>query len=148
MTFKVSTKNGQAYRDSQRLVSKVRAFAPLAPVALTRSRQTAYSNGGLFIYDVAHMPTGCGLWPSIWMVGPNWPAGGEIDIIEGVHAITQVRAFVSRRTSPLLIMPSRFPELDEYSVRSASLRSRLLTPLLPVPGLAAFSRPQASLHRS
>lgn len=72
VTFKVSTKNGQAYRDSQRLVSK-----------------TAYSNGGLFIYDVAHMPTGCGLWPSIWMVGPNWPAGGEIDIIEGVHAITQ-----------------------------------------------------------
>lgn len=51
------------------------------------------------------MPTGCGTWPAFWyvlsvsrsipssfvlisslrLVGPNWPAGGEIDIIEGVH---------------------------------------------------------------
>jgi len=42
-------------------------------------------NSGLFIIDLAHMPTGCGTWPAWWLVGPNWPAGGEIDVIEGVN---------------------------------------------------------------
>lgn len=31
------------------------------------------------------MPTGCGTWPAFWMVGPDWPTGGEIDILEGVN---------------------------------------------------------------
>lgn len=34
---------------------------------------------GLFIFDIAHMPSGCGNWPSIWLVGPNWPSGGEVN---------------------------------------------------------------------
>ncbi|KAF8202300.1 glycoside hydrolase family 16 protein [Pholiota molesta] len=25
------------------------------------------------------------VWPAYWSVGPNWPAGGEIDVLEGVH---------------------------------------------------------------
>jgi len=40
---------------------------------------------GLFIADLSHMPTGCGTWPAWWTVGPNWPSGGEIDVIEGVN---------------------------------------------------------------
>ncbi|RDW84455.1 hypothetical protein BP6252_02045 [Coleophoma cylindrospora] len=44
---------------------------------------------GLFIADIAHMPAStCGLWPAFWTVGPNWPASGEIDVIEGVNADT------------------------------------------------------------
>jgi hypothetical protein len=46
-------------------------------------------NGGLFITDVFAMPTGCSVWPAWWSVGPNWPQGGEIDIIEGVNTGTQ-----------------------------------------------------------
>lgn len=62
-------------------------------------------NGGLFIMDSVHMPTGCGTWPAcksdhypvlncqltfwlVWTNGPNWPAGGEIDIVEGINNYT------------------------------------------------------------
>jgi len=42
-------------------------------------------NGGLFIADFFAMPHGCSVWPAYWSVGPNWPTGGEIDIVEGIH---------------------------------------------------------------
>ncbi|CEP08116.1 hypothetical protein [Parasitella parasitica] len=45
-------------------------------------------NGGLFLFDINHMPQGCGTWAAFWMVGPSWPDNGEIDILEGVN--TQV----------------------------------------------------------
>ncbi|KAG6811645.1 hypothetical protein H0H92_006460 [Tricholoma furcatifolium] len=48
------------------------------------STQKTY-NGGLFIADFAAMPVGCSTWPAYWSVGPNWPAGGEIDVLEGVQ---------------------------------------------------------------
>ncbi|VDC06068.1 unnamed protein product [Peniophora sp. CBMAI 1063] len=37
------------------------------------------------IYNVAHMPTGCGTWPALWEVGTSWETDGEIDILEGVN---------------------------------------------------------------
>ncbi|KAF9886818.1 hypothetical protein FE257_011065 [Aspergillus nanangensis] len=44
-------------------------------------------NHGLFILDLAHMPASiCGTWPAYWLLGPNWPTTGEIDIIEGVNS--------------------------------------------------------------
>jgi len=49
-------------------------------------------NGGLLILDSVHMPSGCGTWPAFWSNGPNWPAGGEIDIVEGVHDYTNNQA--------------------------------------------------------
>jgi uncharacterized membrane protein YgcG len=46
-------------------------------------------NHGLIILDLAHMPAGaCGTWPAFWLVGPNWPYSGEVDIIEGVGGQT------------------------------------------------------------
>lgn len=40
---------------------------------------------GLFIFDILKAPHGCSTWPAAWLVGPNWPSGGEIDVVEGVH---------------------------------------------------------------
>lgn len=39
--------------------------------------------------DAYHMPTGCGTWPAWWTLNDNWPYGGEIDILEGMHASTE-----------------------------------------------------------
>ena len=43
--------------------------------------------GGLVIMDSVHMPTGCGTWPAFFSDGPNWPAGGEVDIVEGMSRL-------------------------------------------------------------
>jgi len=55
------------YRDSVRISSK-----------------KSYTTG-LFILDLNKAPWGCAVWPAFWTVGPDWPNGGEIDILEGVH---------------------------------------------------------------
>ncbi|GAA5934127.1 hypothetical protein JCM1841_006837 [Sporobolomyces salmonicolor] len=52
------------------------------------SKQTV-SIGSLVIADIAQIPWGPTVWPAFWMVGDNWPMGGEIDIIEGVHDSVQ-----------------------------------------------------------
>lgn len=59
--------------------------------------------GGMVLMDAYHMPTGCGTWPAWWQNGPNWPRGGEIDILEGVNAFEQNQ--VSLHTGPGCTMP-------------------------------------------
>ncbi|KAI7858617.1 beta-1,3-1,4-glucanase [Circinella umbellata] len=46
-------------------------------------------DSGLFLFDVEHIPVACGAWPALWLLGPNWPNGGEIDVIEGVNLQSQ-----------------------------------------------------------
>ena len=41
----------------------------------------------LVVADIAHAPTGCAVWPAFWMLGPQWPDDGEIDIIEGWNGV-------------------------------------------------------------
>ncbi|EED82529.1 hypothetical protein POSPLDRAFT_112923 [Postia placenta Mad-698-R] len=60
--------------------------------------------GALVILDSVHMPTGCGTWPAFWSNGPNWPAGGEIDIVEGVNTYTNNQATI--HTNPGCTIPS------------------------------------------
>ncbi|KAH7118291.1 concanavalin A-like lectin/glucanase domain-containing protein [Dactylonectria estremocensis] len=58
--------------------------------------QTSFTHG-LFIADIIHMPGSiCGVWPAMWLFGPNWPVSGEIDIIEGVN--TQVHNTITLHT--------------------------------------------------
>jgi hypothetical protein len=56
-----------------------------ASTRVTGNKSYNASSGLLVIGDIEHMPEGCGTWPAFWMVGPNWPNEGEIDILEGVN---------------------------------------------------------------
>ncbi|PIL34113.1 hypothetical protein GSI_03824 [Ganoderma sinense ZZ0214-1] len=44
--------------------------------------------GTILLFDAVHVPYGCSVWPSFWTKGPNWPAGGEIDVLEAVNLMT------------------------------------------------------------
>lgn len=59
---------------------------PASGRASTRVTSSKSYEKGLFVADIQHMPVGCGVWPAFWTLGSNWPAGGEIDIIEGVNS--------------------------------------------------------------
>lgn len=65
---------------------------------------------GLFLLDALHMPVGCGVWPAWWTVGPNWPNGGEIDILEGVNFNTynQVSIHTGVQNGADCVIPSDF----------------------------------------
>ncbi|KAI0292598.1 2 beta-glucanase [Multifurca ochricompacta] len=56
------------------------------------------------IYNILHMPHGCATWPAVWERGDNWPAGGEIDIVEGVN--NQASDSVTLHTSSGCSMPA------------------------------------------
>jgi hypothetical protein len=49
-----------------------------------------FALGTVVAFDVLHTPYGCSAWGSLWTkaVGNLWPAGGEIDIFEGVNLQT------------------------------------------------------------
>ncbi|GAA5881871.1 hypothetical protein JCM16303_003445 [Sporobolomyces ruberrimus] len=41
--------------------------------------------GSIVIADIPNIPHGPTVWGAYWLVGDNWPYGGEIDLMEGVH---------------------------------------------------------------
>ncbi|KAF9035192.1 endo-1,3(4)-beta-glucanase [Panaeolus papilionaceus] len=49
-----------------------------------RSKKTYTTH--VAVFDIRHMPQGCGTWPAVWETKEsNWPNGGEVDILEGVN---------------------------------------------------------------
>lgn len=73
--MRVGTQDNQANRDSVRI----------------QDTET-FNINTLLVMDAEHIPVGCGVWPAWWSNGPNWPAGGEIDIVEGVNNQQQNQA--------------------------------------------------------
>jgi len=61
-------------------------------------------NSGLFVLDVAHVPTGPGTWPAFWLHGENWPMEGEFDMFESVNDGNTSKTSI--HTSPGCLMPS------------------------------------------
>ncbi|KAF7366964.1 putative glycosidase C21B10.07 [Mycena sanguinolenta] len=60
------------------------------------------------VFDIAHMPQGCGTWPAVWETNEVlWPAGGEVDILEGVN--DQGTNQATLHTSPGCTMPASRP---------------------------------------
>lgn len=55
------------------------------------------------VFNIRHMPQGCGTWPAVWTVGDNWPYNGEIDILEGIN--DQGADSMTLHTSPGCSMP-------------------------------------------
>ncbi|KAF2155794.1 glycoside hydrolase family 16 protein, partial [Myriangium duriaei CBS 260.36] len=76
----INTNNNQVYMGVDHV-----NLAPYGRASVRLTSKKSYNAGTLMILDLAHMPEGLGTWPAFWTVGPNWPAGGEIDIIEGVN---------------------------------------------------------------
>ncbi|QSZ36643.1 hypothetical protein DSL72_006524 [Monilinia vaccinii-corymbosi] len=69
------------------------------------SSQKSWTHG-LFLADISHMPGGiCGTWPAFWLLGPDWPNHGEIDVIEGVNQ--QSDNLMSLHTSANCTMPNK-----------------------------------------
>ena len=59
---------------------------PAGGRASTRVNSKNKYTKGLFVADIAHMPSStCGVWAAFWTFGDGWPNNGEIDIIEGVN---------------------------------------------------------------
>ncbi|KAN0104960.1 glycoside hydrolase family 16 protein [Hyaloscypha variabilis] len=78
------------------------------------SSTKSWGIGTLVVVDLAHVPGGqCGTWPAMWMLGPNWPYGGEIDIIEGVNS--NVDNLMSLHTSPGCTVDSNVGQLGSQA---------------------------------
>ncbi|KAG2364713.1 glycoside hydrolase family 16 protein [Suillus spraguei] len=62
------------------------------------------------VFDMQHMPEGCGTWPAVWETNEaNWPDGGEVDIVEGVNNVEPNQSTL--HTSPNCSMPASTTEL-------------------------------------
>lgn len=61
--------------------------------------KTGYDNG-LFVFDILHTPHGCGTWPALWLTDTfNWPANGEIDVLETTNNAPEGNAVTLHTTS-------------------------------------------------
>ncbi|KAK2461180.1 hypothetical protein APHAL10511_006707 [Amanita phalloides] len=58
----------------------------------------------VMVFNIYHMPVGCGTWPAVWTNGANWPYQGEIDILEGANDVGPNQ--VTLHTGPGCTMPA------------------------------------------
>ncbi|GAA6022845.1 hypothetical protein JCM10207_001421 [Rhodosporidiobolus poonsookiae] len=93
--IKVDNTTSLVYPNKRRIFPRLHHFQIRVTDAKNRPQ---YPIGTLIIHDVLHLPYGCSVWPSLWTSAPNWPQGGEIDILEGVNLQQENR--MALHTSP------------------------------------------------
>ena len=76
-------------------------------VRLESSRTYGYH---LMIADIYHMPSVCGAWPSLWMLGTgaDWPINGEVDYIEFVNDATRNLMSLHTKDSAILFNHTQY----------------------------------------
>jgi len=95
------------FKDSNNVIYMGADTKNIAPSGRSSVRVTSVDSfpiNTLLVMDANHAPWGVGTWPAFWTVGPNWPAGGEIDIVEQVNDAQQND--MTLHTSPGCTMPS------------------------------------------
>nr|AAQ20798.1 1,3(4)-beta-glucanase [Rhizopus arrhizus] len=82
--------SGLIYNQGSKVIMRADNTTVSGRKSVRITSKSSYSNSALpnVLLDLEHMPVGCGTWPAFWMVGPNWPNSGEIDIIENVNEAT------------------------------------------------------------
>ncbi|KAF5348729.1 hypothetical protein D9758_006817 [Tetrapyrgos nigripes] len=94
--------------NGDRFVARADSTTVLNPGGPGRNSFRMQSNSlygpGVQIYNINHMPEGCGTWPAVWSYAEPWPGPGEVDIVEGVNnqAVNQV----ALHTTPGCTMPA------------------------------------------
>ncbi|EPS93808.1 endo-1,3-beta-glucanase-like protein [Fomitopsis schrenkii] len=97
------------YVSSDTLIMRVDDTTTLSSTGAGRNsvriKSNAQYNYHVVVIDVRHMPQGCATWPAFWETNDNnWPAGGEVDIIEGVNSVSP--NLVSLHVGSTCSMPS------------------------------------------
>ncbi|TFK92165.1 glycoside hydrolase family 16 protein [Polyporus arcularius HHB13444] len=73
-------------------IMRADSFSVLDPAGPGRKAVRIKSNAAysthVTVFDIRHMPQGCGTWPAAWEVNEEaWPGQGEVDILEGTNDI-------------------------------------------------------------
>ncbi|TFY64597.1 hypothetical protein EVJ58_g2524 [Rhodofomes roseus] len=90
LTQEAATQQKLTYvNDAGNAIIKVDNFTTVASGerrnSIRLTSQEYYDFGTVWIIDALHMPWGCSVWPAFWSTAPDWPVGGEIDIVEGIN---------------------------------------------------------------
>ncbi|KAJ6507035.1 glycoside hydrolase family 16 protein [Mycena sanguinolenta] len=105
--------SGLAYTSGSQVVLAVDTTPTVSlrkSIRMHSNTQFNAADNNLFIFDVAHIPAVCGTWPAIWLTGPDWPNGGEIDVVEAVNLYN--RDEYSLHTGPGCTAPATMPNLQ------------------------------------
>lgn len=104
---------------------------------------------GVYIFDINHMPVGCGTWPAAWTTTTtNWPYGGEIDVLEGANAnsnasinalralglVTNGSIFAANASTPANTAFSGLDTISLHTAPSCPLKDRTAATMSGTPG--------------
>ncbi|KAF5334847.1 hypothetical protein D9758_014282 [Tetrapyrgos nigripes] len=77
------------YASDDHFIARADYTTVLDPKGPGRNSVRLHSNKqygkGVMVYNINHLPEGCGTWPAVWSYAEIWPTKGEIDVVEGVN---------------------------------------------------------------